>query len=132
MGCCGRRPGMPEPQDGFRRKRKYSEGQPSVAPQQQQMPGLASSPTPQQQQHTVSTTLALTLHSSYVTCYHVCHVPCHSHHVSCNNTALFPPTSLGFVLLPLNKCRVLLSKSNMYSERIFMRCITNCLSYPVP
>lgn len=39
--------GMPDPQDGCRRKRKYSEGQPSVAPLQQ----LLNQHHQQQQQH---------------------------------------------------------------------------------
>uniref|UniRef100_A0A1I7VHZ8 Uncharacterized protein n=1 Tax=Loa loa TaxID=7209 RepID=A0A1I7VHZ8_LOALO len=48
--------GMPDPQDGCRRKRKYSEGQPSVAPIQQ----LLNQHHQQQQQHQLMPTLANT------------------------------------------------------------------------
>ncbi|KAL3981481.1 Protein kinase domain family protein [Acanthocheilonema viteae] len=59
--------GMPDPQDGCRRKRKYSEGQPSVAPLQQ----LLNQHHQQQQQHQLMPTLANTpsthtqLHEAY-------------------------------------------------------------------
>uniref|UniRef100_A0A915PI84 non-specific serine/threonine protein kinase n=1 Tax=Setaria digitata TaxID=48799 RepID=A0A915PI84_9BILA len=59
--------GMPDPQDGYRRKRKYSEGQPSVAPLQQ----LLNQHHQQQQQHQLMPTLANTpsnhtqLHEAY-------------------------------------------------------------------
>ncbi|OZC10501.1 hypothetical protein X798_02545 [Onchocerca flexuosa] len=59
--------GMPDPQDGCRRKRKYSEGQPSVAPLQQ----LLNQHHQQQQQHQLMPTLANTpsnhtqLHETY-------------------------------------------------------------------
>uniref|UniRef100_A0A1I8EYG6 Protein kinase domain-containing protein n=1 Tax=Wuchereria bancrofti TaxID=6293 RepID=A0A1I8EYG6_WUCBA len=58
--------GMPDPQDGCRRKRKYSEGQPSVAPLQQLL-----NQHHQQQQHQLMPTLANTpsnhtqLHEAY-------------------------------------------------------------------
>ncbi|KAM3727046.1 Homeodomain-interacting protein kinase [Dirofilaria immitis] len=60
--------GMPDPQDGCRRKRKYSEGQPSVAPLQQL---LNQHHQQQQQQHQLMPTLANTpnnhtqLHEAY-------------------------------------------------------------------